>query len=133
MKALTTGLASPTSTAADKAKKGEKAMKNIKYIVAMAVILLGLGFSAYASDNGIRDVTSGALNINTATAQELSMLPFVDRQTAENIVSYRDSNGPFSAIDELKNVNGITRTLLDDLSSHLKLEGSSDFDPYVAL
>jgi len=61
------------------------------------------------------------------------MLPFVDRQTAENIVSYRDSNGPFSSIDELKNVNGITRTLLDDLSSHLKLEGSSDFDPYVVM
>jgi competence protein ComEA len=108
-------------------------MKDKKIIVAMAVILLGLGFSAYASDNGVRDITSGALNINTATAQELSMLPFVDRQTAENIVSYRDSNGPFSAINELKNINGITRTLLDDLSSHLKLEGSSDFNPYVVM
>jgi competence ComEA-like helix-hairpin-helix protein len=107
-------------------------MKNLKLMLAMAVILLGLGFSAYASDNGIRDITTGAININTSTAQELSMLPFVSRQTAENIVSYRDSNGSFSAIDELKNVKGITRTLLDDLSSHLKLEGSSDFDPYVA-
>ena len=107
-------------------------MKNLKLILAMSVILLGLGFSAYAMDNGGRDITSGALNINTATAQELSMLPFVDRQIAENIVSYRDSHGPLSSIDELRNVKGITRTLLDDLSSHLKLEGSSDFDPYVA-
>ena len=86
-------------------------MKNLKYLVTMVVFFVGIGFSVYASDNGVRDLTTGALNINTATAQELSMLPFVDRQTAENIVSYRDSHGPLSSIDELRNVKGITRTL----------------------
>jgi competence ComEA-like helix-hairpin-helix protein len=133
LKALTTGLAFPTSTADDKPKKGDKAMKNIKYIVAMAVFLIGIGFSVYASDEGITDISSGALNINTATVQELSMLPFVDSRTAQDIVNFRDSHGPFTAIDELKNVKGITRPLLEDLSSHLKLEGSSDFNPYGVL
>jgi competence ComEA-like helix-hairpin-helix protein len=155
-------------------------MKDIKFIVAMAVILLGYAFSAYAfipsnmgvnmesgvlnintatvedlkvepnidnltADNtvnyreshgpftSIDEPITNALNINTATAQELSMLPFVDSQTAQNIVSYRDTNGPFSAIDELKNVKGITRTMLIDLRSHLKLEGSSDYNPYAEL
>jgi competence ComEA-like helix-hairpin-helix protein len=108
-------------------------MKNIKYIAAMAVFLVGIGFSVYASDDGISDISSGALNINTATVQELSMLPFVDLQTARNIVNFRDSHGPLTAIDELKNVKGITRPLLDDLRSHLKVQGSSDFNPYGAL
>jgi competence protein ComEA len=108
-------------------------MKNLKYILAMAVFLVGIGFSVYASDDGISDISSGALNINTATVQELSMLPFVDAQTAQNIVDFRDSHGPFTAIGELKNIKGITRPLLEDLSSHLKLEGSSDFNPYGAL
>jgi competence ComEA-like helix-hairpin-helix protein len=105
-------------------------MKNLKYIVAMVVFLVGVGFSVYASDDGISDISSGALNINTATVQELSMLPFVDMQTARNIVSFRDSHGPLTAIDELKNVKGITRPLLDDLRSHLKVAGPSDFNPY---
>lgn len=107
-------------------------MKNIKYIAAMAVFLVGIGFSLYASDDGISDTSTGALNINTATVQELSMLPFVDTETARNIVNYRDSHGPFTAINELKNVRGVSRPLLDDLRGHLKLVGSSDFNPYGA-
>ncbi len=104
-------------------------MKN-KTIVATVVFIIGLGCIVYASDDGITDISSGALNINTATVQELSMLPFVDTQTAQNIVEFRDSHGPFTAIDELKNVKGITRTFLDDLRSHLKVVGPSDFNPY---
>jgi competence ComEA-like helix-hairpin-helix protein len=113
--------------------KGEKLMKNLKIILAMTVFLIGVGFSVYASDEGISDISSGALNINTATVQELSMLPFVDMETARNIVSFRDSHGPFSAIDELKNVKGITRPFLEGLRSHVVLKGSSDFKPYGAL
>lgn len=101
--------------------------------MAMAVFLIGVGFSVYASDDNITDISSGALNINTATVQELSMLPFVDMQTAQNIVDFRDSHGPFDSIDELKNIKGITRTFLDVLRSHLKLDGSSDYNPYGAI
>jgi competence ComEA-like helix-hairpin-helix protein len=113
--------------------KGDKAMKTLKLILAMTVFLVGLGFSVYASDDGISDISSGVLNINTATVQELSMLPFVDAQTARNIVDFRDSHGPFTAIEDLKNVKGITRPLLIDLRSHLKVMGSSDFNPYGAI
>jgi competence ComEA-like helix-hairpin-helix protein len=113
--------------------KGDKVMKNLKILLAMTVFLVGVGFSVYAGDEGISDNSSGALNINTASVQELSMLPFVDMETARNIVSFRDSHGPFGAIEELKNVKGITRPLLEELSSHLKLVGSSDFNPYGAI
>jgi competence protein ComEA len=113
--------------------KGDKVMKTLKIILAMTVFLVGLGFSVYASDDGISDISSGALNINTATVQELSMLPFVDMQTARNIVNFRDSHGPLTSVDELRNVRGITRPFLDDLRSHLKVEGPSDFNPYGAL
>jgi len=106
-------------------------MKNHKYIVAMAVFIMITRFSAYAGNYGINDVTTGALNINTATAEELSMLPFVSTETAQNIVYYRDSNGPFTEIDELMKVTGVTRTLMDDLRAHLKLFGTSDFNSYA--
>jgi competence protein ComEA len=106
-------------------------MKSLKLILAMSVILLGLGFSAYATESN--DFGSGALNINTATVEEVKMLPFVDGQTAQAIVDFRNSHGPFVSIDELKNVKGITRPLLIDLRSHLILVGDSSYDPYGGL
>jgi competence protein ComEA len=109
-------------------------MKNLKFILAVSVVLLGIGFSSYtvyADDH--TDISTGALNINTATVEDLRMLPFVDSKTADAIVNYRDSHGPFSSIDELENVKGITRPLLIDLRSHLILDGASDFNPYGGL
>jgi competence protein ComEA len=99
--------------------------------LAMAVLFLGVGFSAYAA--GSSDYVTGALNINNATVEQLRMLPFVDSQTAQAIVDFRNSHGPFVSIDEMKNVNGITRPLLIDLRSHLSLNGDSSYDPYGAL
>jgi competence ComEA-like helix-hairpin-helix protein len=108
-------------------------MKTKKIIIAMAVFLVCTGFSVYASDDSISDISSGALNINTATVQELCMLPFMDAETAQHIIDFRDSHGPVASIDDLKNVKGITRPMLEDLSAHLKLVGPSDFNPYGAL
>ena len=106
-------------------------MKNLNYITAMAVMLIGVGLvglNAYAED--VTDSSTGVLNINAATVDELKMLPYIDSDTAQAIVTYRDSHGPFVSLDELDNVSGINRTLLNEISSHLTLEGESTFDPY---
>jgi len=108
-------------------------MKSMKHILVTAVFIVGLGLTAYAGGQDMSDVSTGALNINSATVEELSMLPHINLDTARNIVNFRDSNGPFSTVDELRNVRGINRTLLDDLRTHLKVRGSSDFHPYGAV
>lgn len=52
--------------------------------------------------------TQNLLNINTATAEELAdTLPRVGKSTAALIVSYREKNGPFKNIEDIKNVKGI--------------------------
>jgi competence ComEA-like helix-hairpin-helix protein len=48
----------------------------------------------------------GKVNINTATADQLSTLPGVGKETAERIIDYRTKT-PFKTIDDLKNVKGI--------------------------
>jgi len=108
-------------------------MKSMKHILVTAVFIVGLGLTAYAGGQDMSDVSTGALNINSATVEELSMLPHINLDTARNIANFRDSNGPFSSVDELRNVRGINRTLLDDLRTHLKVRGSSDFHPYGAV
>jgi competence protein ComEA len=47
------------------------------------------------------------VNINTATAFELEKLPGIGPTLAQNIVRYREANGPFETLEELMNVPDI--------------------------
>ena len=47
------------------------------------------------------------VNINTASAEELAALEGIGDKIAQNIVEYRDANGPFATIEDLKNVKGV--------------------------
>ena len=48
-----------------------------------------------------------AVNINTATKDELDKIPGVGPVRAQAIVDYRTKNGPFKSADDLKKVDGI--------------------------
>lgn len=63
-----------------------------------------------ASSGGVTGSTntSGDLvNLNTATSEELQTLSGVGPKKAEDIIAYRDANGGFQSIDDLKSVSGI--------------------------
>ena len=47
------------------------------------------------------------LNINTATAPELEMLPGIGPSLAQKIVEYREKNGPFHKPEDITRVSGI--------------------------
>lgn len=47
------------------------------------------------------------VNINTADSDELQQLNGVGPVTAEKIIEYRESNGRFKAVEDIKNVSGI--------------------------
>jgi len=51
--------------------------------------------------------SSEKININKASEKELDSLPGVGEATAEKIVEYRKTKGPFKKIEDLKNVSGI--------------------------
>ena len=50
---------------------------------------------------------SSSLNINKATEQDLQKLPGIGPSLAYRIISYRNENGKFSTVEDIKNVNGI--------------------------
>jgi competence protein ComEA len=50
---------------------------------------------------------SSTVDINTATAAQLTGLPGIGAKTAERIIEYREKNGPFKKIEDLMNVKGI--------------------------
>lgn len=49
----------------------------------------------------------GIIDLNDATAEDLESLPGIGPVLAGRILEYRDANGGFKSVDELKNVSGI--------------------------
>jgi competence protein ComEA len=47
------------------------------------------------------------ININTASAEEMTQLKGIGSKYAERIVQYRKENGPFESLDDLSKVPGI--------------------------
>ena len=65
----------------------------------------------------------GKVNINTATAQELSTLPGIGEVIAQRIIEYRETEGPFQSINDLLNVKGIGNQCLNSISKYITVGG----------
>ncbi len=48
--------------------------------------------------------TSGKVNINTATKEQLMKLDGIGNSRAEKIIEYREKNGPYKSIEDLKKI-----------------------------
>lgn len=59
------------------------------------------------------------VNINTADVDKLSALKGVGPSTAQKIIDYREQNGAFKTIDELKNVRGIGQKKFDAIKDKI--------------
>ncbi|OGQ50196.1 MAG: hypothetical protein A3I09_05215 [Deltaproteobacteria bacterium RIFCSPLOWO2_02_FULL_47_10] len=60
------------------------------------------------------------IDINTASASVLEVLPGIGPSLASKIIKYREEHGQFANIDELDNVNGIGPKTLEKLRKYLK-------------
>ena len=59
------------------------------------------------------------ININTANVEELTNLPKVGPVLAERIVEYRNTNGQFKKIAEIKKVKGIGEKKFASMKQHI--------------
>jgi competence protein ComEA len=62
------------------------------------------------------------INVNTATAEELTALPGIGQVTAEAIIAYREENGPFASLQDLDEVSGIGPSTLENIAAQVVFE-----------
>jgi competence protein ComEA len=62
------------------------------------------------------------VNVNTATAQELSTLYRVGPKLAAAIIAYREKNGPFKSVDDLTKVMRVGKKIVDQNRSRLTVK-----------
>ena len=54
-------------------------------------------------------------NINPASAAELEALPEIGPALAQRIIDTRTTNGPFTSVDQLEGISGISMRMVDIL------------------
>ena len=73
------------------------------------------------------------VNVNTASVQELQLLPRVGPALAQRIVEFRTANGPFKAPEELARVKGIGEKSLANLKPYVAIGGPTTLKEKVRL
>ena len=91
------------------------------FAVLMATTLICFGFAPLASGQTTNKTThaksskSSRVNINSADAKTLETLPGVSASLANKIIAGR----PYSSVDDLKKVNGLTETKINGLKNYV--------------
>jgi len=68
---------------------------------------------------------SGVVNINTASSEELQLLPRVGPSLAGRIIEFRQANGPFRSVDEILAVKGIGESSFEKLEPYIVTSGAT--------
>jgi competence ComEA-like helix-hairpin-helix protein len=76
---------------------------------------------AESIQNLITAATSHLININTASLAELDSLPGISLTVAQEIIDYREQNGPFLTIEDIINVSGIGPSTFDRIKNLITL------------
>jgi competence protein ComEA len=96
----------------------------------LSVILVALAVTVVA---GAADGSqpSGVVNINTASSEELQLLPRVGPALAGRIIEFREANGGFQTVDEILAVKGIGESSFEKLEPWIVTSGATTLSDKV--
>src|SRR5437588_3601798 len=101
-------------------------------ILISVFLIASIGAAAFAAETPAAASTpSGVVNINTADAAQLSMLPRVGLKAAQRIVDYRTQHGSFQKTTDIMQVKGFGDKSYQRLSSYITVEGQSTLNAKV--
>ena len=69
----------------------------------------------------VKSLRQFKININTARGDQLQMLPGIGAALASRIVDYRRENGPFKTLEDLQDVDGLTKKRFGHIKELIEL------------
>ena len=80
----------------------------------------GAGVGVVITDSNVEEnEVDSKVNINTASKEKLETLPGVGEKKKKKIIDYRETNGKFKTIEDIKNVSGIGDSKYESLKDKI--------------
>lgn len=100
--------------------------KSLTHLICAALVLFLSALPVLAAAQGV-------VNVNSADAATLALLPRVGPAVAERIVEHREQNGKFQKKEDLLLVRGIGETTFEQMAPYVVTEGESTLKEKVRL
>jgi len=100
-------------------------VRRLQLVAALALFALVLAALPAAAADGV-------VNINTASPDQLALLPRVGPSIAQRIVDHREENGKFSGPEDLMLVRGVGEKTFDLLEPWISVDGETTLSTKVS-
>jgi competence protein ComEA len=114
-------------------QKEKKTMRKSHLIVLSVILIATISSAAMAADAApvAAPPVTGIVNINTADAAQLAMLPRVGAKAAQRILDYRKEHGGFKKTSDLMQVKGFGEKSFERLAAYVTVEGKTTLSAKV--
>ena len=82
----------------------------------------GTGQSSTSGTSKVASQKGNKVNLNTADLSELQTIFGIGQKRAQDILDYREANGKFNSVDDLKNVSGVGAKTLEKLKEYVTVD-----------
>jgi competence protein ComEA len=108
-------------------------MRKSHLIVLSVILIATISSAAMAADvqPAAAQPVAGIVNLNTADAAQLAMLPRVGAKAAQRILDYRKEHGNFKKTSDLMQVKGFGEKSFERLAAYVTVEGKTTLSAKV--
>ena len=95
------------------------ARKAAAFALLLTLFAFAAGTAAAATEDDGKTVPAGPVNLNRASAEQLTTIPGIGEAMARRIIEWRKQNGPFRRVEDLMKVKGIGEKSLEKMRPHV--------------
>jgi len=92
---------------------------------AACALALGVALAVTPVLAGGETRLSGTVNVNTATAEQLQLLPGIGETRARAVIETRKRRGGFESVEDLLDVKGIGESSLQQMRPYVTVDGKT--------
>ncbi len=102
----------------------------ISFILMFLLLAVTMTATAHAATTA---ATSGVVNLNSANASQLSLLPRVGAKAAQRIIDFRKEHGAFQKTTDLMQVKGFGEKRFQTLSAYVSVDAKTTLANKVSI